>query len=292
MNRLFKLAKPEISKWFESHSPQVFTHRDIARVLALHGDEWRLPDNVGTKEAIEFLLSETQMREVVLSPINHQNTPAEKRYVWGEVSPFQLALSLKSEAYLSHATAVFLHGLSDQIPQRIYVNKEQSPKHSSGGLTQPAIDRAFASKQRESTFVFRVGDTEAVLLWGKNTGRLEVGPLAYRGTDLEVTRIERTLIDIAVRPAYAGGTYQVFEAYRRAVKRVSVGTLVATLKKIEYVYPYHQAIGYYMQRAGFAESQYKRLKEFGLHFDFYLAYGLKDPEYDSEWRLFVPKSLQ
>ena len=107
-----------------------------------------------------------------------------------------------------------------------------------------------------------------------------------------MTRIERTLIDVAVRPAYAGGTYQVLEAYRRAVKRASVGTLVATLKKIGYVYPYHQAIGYYMQRAGFAESQYKRLKEFGLHFDFYLGYGLKDPVYNSEWRLFVPKGLQ
>src|ERR1035441_2861497 len=162
MSRLLNLAKPQISSWFDEHSPRVFSYRDISRVLSQHTDVWRLPDYVSTSEAIEFLIKETQLRQVALSPINHEGTPAEKRYVWGEVSPFQLALSLKSQAYLSHATAVFLHGLSDQIPQRIYVNKEQSPKRSSGVLTQVGIDRAFASKQRELTFVFRVGVAEAV----------------------------------------------------------------------------------------------------------------------------------
>lgn len=294
MSRLLRLAKPEILKWFEAHSPRVFSFREISRILAQHQDEWRLPEDLSTADAIEFLRTEARLRQVILSPIHHTSTPSERRYTWGDVSPFQLALSLKSQAYLSHATAMFLHGLSDQIPGRIYVNKEQSAKGSrESTLTQAGIDRAFSSKQRESRFVFRVGDSEAVLLWGKNTGRLEVGPMPYRGTELDVTRLERTLIDIAVRPAYAGGAYQVLEAYRRALQKgASVGTVVATLRKIRYVYPYHQAIGFYMQKAGFAEAQYIRLREFGMNFDFYLTYGLKEGEYNSEWRLFVPKGFQ
>ena len=67
--------------------------------------------------------------------------------------------------------------------------------------------------------------------------------------------------------------------------------LLSILKKLDYVYPYHQAVGFYMQRAGFTKSQYKGLKNIGLNFDFYLAYSLKDKQYDPEWRLYFPKGL-
>jgi predicted transcriptional regulator of viral defense system len=236
-------------------------------------------------------LGKTDLRLVYLEPVNHPNAPGISRYVWKSASALDIALSMKREAYLCQGTAMSLHGITEQISSRIYVNSEQSPKPRSGHLTQEGIKRAFAGRQRESQFVFKYDDSEILLLWGKNTGQLGVIDMEYSGAKLRVTGLERTLIDIAVRPSYAGGVFQVLDAYRAAKDRVSVGTLVATLKKLDYVYPYHQAIGFYMQLAGYAKSQYSRLKSIGLKYDFYLAYGLKEKKYDSEWRLFSPESL-
>jgi hypothetical protein len=173
------------------------------------------------------------------------------------------------------------------------VNYEQSPKPQGGSLTQESIDKAFANRQRQSNLTYRYEEFQIVVINGKFTNRLEVSGLPGKGGELlDVTKLERTLIDIAVRPSYAGGVFQVLEAFRRAKSNISVNTLVATLKKLNYVYPYHQVIGFYMERAGYPESQWQKLMKMGLSFDFYLTYQLPaDKKYDPKWRLYYPSSL-
>jgi predicted transcriptional regulator of viral defense system len=237
-----------------------------------------------------FLLQQSKLQELQLTS---EDMGDATRYAWGTPSPFALALSLRKHAYLCHGSAVFLHGLTQDLPKTFYINVEQSPKPGgSGSMTQESIDLAFSRPPRMSRYILRWNRLSFVVVSGKSTGRLEVGRIqSPEGELLEATKLERTLIDIAVRPAYAGGVFKVLEAYTTAQDRISVNTLVATLKKLGYVYPYHQAIGFLMERAGYAAERLEPLRKLEMRFDFYLSHGIKEKAYDSRWKLFFPKGM-
>lgn len=295
------IARYDILGTFESSPDKLFKISDIQTLLATHREAWRLPDTTSAREFLEFLLQNTPCTQIEIRSASNPRAPLLTRYAWGHVSQYHVGLSIKPNAYLSHGTAVHLHGLSNQLSSTIYVNQEQTPKPPPRGpLQQAAIDRAFAGKQRQSRLEFEWIPPDSVErdLWrfliinGKHTNRLGVVPISHgMGSTLDVTNLERTLIDIVVRPYYSGGVYQVLEAYRGAKGRASVETILTTLKELNYVYPYHQAIGFYMAKAGFPKNQYDQLKDLGMEFDFYLAHNLREREYDADWKLYVPKGI-
>ena len=66
------------------------------------------------------------------------------------------------------------------------------------------------------------------------------------------------------------------------------------LKNLSYAYPYHQAIGFYLERSGaYKESSIKIFRNINKEYDLYLTYQMEDKDmvYSKEWRLYYPKGL-
>lgn len=286
------VAKNDIFSYFEANSQKVFTETDLARILREQRGFWRLAVKTSTLQFVEFLTNQKRIHRVTFRSEAYDQKIV--RYSWGDASIFQLALSLRKGSYLSHGTAVFLHGLTDLIPKTLFLNAEQSPKPAPPGeLTQHSLDLAFSRKQRQSNLSYTYNEWTITVINGKNTGRLGVEELLGPSSEkLAVTNLERTLIDIVVRPAYAGGIFQVLEAYRAAKDELSTNRLASTLKKLDYVYPYHQAIGFLMERAGYEPDRYELLRKSGLTLDFHLTHGIQKESYDRRWRLFHPKGME
>lgn len=240
---------------------------------------------------IDMLLRRTKMREVKLASSDY---PSIIRYVWGKnVAPVSVALSIKRGAFLSHSSAMWIHGLGGD-KNHIHINVEQSKKPPSRSvLTQESIDQAFRNKQRRSRLAYKYDDATITVLSGKNSGNLEVQPAtAPSGEQVRVTSLERTLIDITVRAAYAGGVAHVLDGFRRCRGRVSVEKLLRVLKELDYVYPYHQAIGFYVKQAEYGKAEQDLVRKLGTPFLFYLTHESKQLALDEDFKVFFPKSLK
>jgi predicted transcriptional regulator of viral defense system len=286
----FKVAKQDIFAFFEKLGKRVFSAEEIREILEEYRGFWRLPKSLSVFGFILLLIKEVKLKEIEL------NFPSSRvvRYTWGDVSIYELVLSLKQGSYLSHYSAVYLHDLTEQLPKTFYLNSELRDRPSSyGPLEQSRIDNAFKRPPRTSKSIAEYEQNKICLLHGMPTGQL--GVIDTEGPDeqnVRVTDVERTLIDIAVRPFYAGGVFEVIKAYRIAKGKVSVNKLASYLKKMGFIYPYHQAIGFYLERSGvYDSSQIKLLRKFDMKFDFYLNYQMKEMAYSKEWRLYYPKGF-
>jgi hypothetical protein len=278
-----------IIKHFDDSQQKIYKQTELSKVIKAHKFEWKIWSSITLRDFLIFLLEKTKFEKVTLPFPNRKET----RYIWGEVSEFALALSLKDNGYLSHHSAMFLNGLTDQSPQNIYINQEQPPKKSPQvQLMQENIDLAFKNSVRTTNNNAHFKDKIIHQLSGMNTNNLGVIERTESdGELLRFTNLERTLIDIAVRPVYSGGIHEVLAAYKLAKGKVSIYNLVNTRKTINYVYPYHQVIGFYLEKAGYDDDQLAPFLELNMEFDFYLVHKMEETSYSSKWRLHYPRDF-
>ena len=287
-----QIAKPDILAYFEARPP-VIRLKQMMGVLARERSGWRLAQRTTIRDFIVFLKKQGKLREHKFA-FPHQ---PETLYVWGEIPMMELLLHLKPRSYYSHYTAMRLHGLTEQVPKVLYLSHERSSDTQWGtSLTQSAIDEAFQRPARISNNTADFNNLQVLLINSANTG--ELGVLNHEAqlslesrVSVRVTNIERTLIDAAVRPAYSGGVFEVAKAFELAKNVVSVNAMGAMLSKLRFAYPYHQAIGFYLERAGYRASSLDLMRRFPMEFDFYLTHEMSATRYVPAWRLYVPEGF-
>jgi predicted transcriptional regulator of viral defense system len=248
---------------------------------------WQLPDDIKPLKLANAFAKEKIVSAYTLK-FPSRNVV---RYVWGDPSPYEVAQSIDQHGYFSHFSAMRFNGLTDQIPKIVYFNIEQQMRAGGGELEQTAINRIFKGKCRVTNNIADYEGTKITVLNGSNTGCLGVVETEFEKTTLRVTDIERTLIDAVVRPIYSGGIFEVLNAYRAAREKASIPRLAEMLVRLNYTYPYHQVIGVYLEKAGYKEEDLDLMQKPPIEFDFYLDYAMRQTEYNSRWKLYVPKGF-
>lgn len=216
-----------LTQYFENNSDRPFSMSDLESLFVDKAREWNLPPSMTQQTFVQMLLRRTKLRQLRLPSPNYSSL---LRYGWGaNISPISIAVSIKDDAFFSHGSAMWIHGLG-QDEKNIFINSEQSEKpRNFGRLTQDAIHRAFQNQQRRSKRIYKYQRATITVLNGKHTGRMDVGPsTSPSGHKVEVTSLERTLIDtvedmsIFARPKHCIQLLTVHKAKGREFEAIAV----------------------------------------------------------------------
>jgi predicted transcriptional regulator of viral defense system len=277
------------SIFFKKGSKDIFTPSQIRDYMADIKNHMNLHKNVAIGKMVEVLEASKKLKKIELPFPNKKFT----RYTWGKKSIYEILLTIDLKAYYSHLSALYFHDLLEQDTDEIYLNVEQKPKpRYSNIMAQEDIYKAFSRPPRITNNRISYQQRKIYFLNGMFTGDMGViDILSQRGEKIRTTDIERTLIDITVRPHYSGGVSNVFNIYKKVIEKVSIRKIINMLKKLNYSYPYHQSIGFYMESAGFMRASNILIKEFGLNHDFFLANQMHERKYSQKWRLYYPLDM-
>ena len=293
-----QIAKPVIVATF-SNGPRVMLASRIAILFNQNRRAWRLAQNTKLYEFIDFLVKSSELRPVRF-PFPQREVSG---YTWGRVPLLETLIELVDRGFYSHYTALRIHGLTEQVPKTIYINQEKPPSSDFDRdvdtvYEQEAIDRAFKKQPRatKNEIELPVEQYRVVMLQSAyHEGLGIIDGIFHEGSEeglpVRYTDLERTMIDIVTRPFYAGGVAEVAKAFENAKGKLSVNKMSAMLKKMGFGYPYHQAIGYYLERAGYKTSLVDIFRRQPMVRDFYLTHGLDKTTYCREWRLHVPEGF-
>lgn len=284
-----EIALPIIASDLNSQKLKIFKSKELCSFIRNNHQKWDLAKSTGLRNIIDYLNEYSNLKKIDFPfPYRH-----ETRYVWGNISIYETLLTLHNKSYFSHESALYFNGLTNKNPKTIYLNHEQPPRAQSGIITQRGIDMAFKNCPRTTNNKIKFENIEIYIINGMSTNQLGVITKTVSDikdlSEVRTTNIARTLIDITVRPVYSGGVEAVKSAYSLARNQVSVEALRDIYLKLKYQYPYHQAIGYYLEVTNYPASSVNLFKQLPMEFNFYLTNQIKEPEYKENWKLYVPK---
>lgn len=280
----------ETGNTFQQIKKNIYTFSEIKKIIDENSDSWGVSGNKSYRAVITDLIEHTTFKKWVFNFSSQKET----KYTYGEFSDLELISQLKRKSFFCYYTAMYLHNLTEQHPSVYYISVEQTPKFfdSNNTLKQERIDLAFKNKPRSTNNIAEYKNYKIYLISGKSSHNLGVVDYNIENTQVKITDLERTLLDATVRPEYSGGVFEVMKAYKNAAKKISVKKLYDYLKKMDYIYPYHQCIGFYLEKTDLiSEKEISVFLKKGVKYNFYLAHGFKSLDYSDKWKLYYPRGF-
>ncbi len=281
----FVKAKNQISHFIQNHAYHGFSIVNLRDIFYSNREEWEIAEYRKTHHFIDFLLKEGILIKLNLS--------REKIiYIKPGFNNFNISKAIKKDSYLAYFSAVSIHNLTLQIPKVIYSCVDRIyTNHQLSELTQERIDKSFSKPQRVSNNFYSYNNFK-FYFFEKKIEHTEIGVIHNTNNDIKYTDLERTLIDIAIKPMYAGGVFEVLEAFKKSKKRLNVTKMKSYLDQFNYLYPYNQVIGFYLEIAEYNANQINIFYEKEKQFSFYLTHNIANKKFSKKWKIYYPLGIK
>ncbi len=212
-----------------------------------------------------------------------------------KINPYEIAHALFPQEYFCNLSSIYYHLLTNQVPKAIYICTS-AKRINENTVNDNELRRSFIKPHRHTKHVYTLNGYEVIVVERariSNSGVVESHPSStLLPNKSRVTCIERALIDAVVSPHYNGGIVSVYTYFRNARDMLDMASLIKIYRRLDFVYPYSQSIGFLLDRAGMPKYASVIYKSFPPERSFYVDHDAKTSWiYDEKWKLYYPAGL-
>ena len=198
-----------------------------------------------------------------------------------EFNIYDFVYSLERNGFFSMFTSLNIQGFTNFRENFIFISKErmQRVNFSSKNITQEAIDKAFSNKPRKTKAYNTIYNYNIVMLESNNTQG--VGIINYNG--YKVSSINRAFVEIISNIQYSKTPYDVIGEFRQLKDKLDINEIFKIIEKFDFIYPYYQLAGYYLEKIGFLKEELSRFFNNKTNLIFYTMKNKTNYDLDEYW---------
>lgn len=169
------------------------------------------------------------------------------------VHEFEIAMALVQPSAISHWSALHFHGMTEQIPQRVYITTTQAVPISRAVKTRNKSQRSFSREVNGILYEFIKIKQERFFgikdFW---VGEVKV----------TITDPERTLIDGLISPKYFGGWAEIYSAFESHMSSLDLAKIIDYSLRLDAVIA--KRLGWIMEKVGVGDTILQKLEAFPI----------------------------
>jgi predicted transcriptional regulator of viral defense system len=169
------------------------------------------------------------------------------------VHEFEIAMALVQPSAISHWSALHFHGMTEQIPQRVYITTTQAVPISRAVKARNKSQRSFSREVNGILYEFIKIKQERFFgikdFW---VGEVKV----------TITDPERTLIDGLISPKYFGGWAEIYSAFESHMSSLDLAKIIDYSLRLDAVIA--KRLGWIMEKVGVGDTILQKLEAFPI----------------------------
>ncbi|MDN5063330.1 hypothetical protein [Aliarcobacter butzleri] len=200
-----------------------------------------------------------------------------------EFNIYDFVYSLEKNGFFSMFTSLNIQGLTNFRDNFIFISKERMKRvnFNSKDITQEAIDKAFTNKPRRTKAHDTIYNYNIVILESNNTQ--EIGIIKYKG--YKISSINRVFVEIISNIQYSKTPDDVIYEFKNLKDKLDINEIFNIIEKFDFVYPYYQLAGYYLEKIGFLKEELSKFFNKKTDLIFYTIKNKEKYTLDEYWAI-------
>ncbi|MFW3345859.1 hypothetical protein ACN9K5_06570 [Aliarcobacter butzleri] len=200
-----------------------------------------------------------------------------------EFNIYDFVYSLEKNGFFSMFTSLNIQGLTNFRDNFIFISKERMKRvnFNSKDITQEAIDKAFTNKPRRTKAHDTIYNYNVVILESNNTQ--EIGIIKYKG--YKISSINRAFVEIISNIQYSKTPDDVIYEFKNLKDKLDINEIFNIIEKFDFVYPYYQLAGYYLEKIGFLKEELSKFFNKKTDLIFYTIKNKEKYTLDEYWAI-------